>query len=187
MIKTLLVNPPYSLHERYGRSMKSFGAVAEPLGLAYLAASLERAHYPVEIIDAPALKWGIEDVVTRVGKEVHLVGITFITPMFETVQELTHYIKGSCPSTNIIVGGPHPSALPERTLEEIPGIDFVCIGEGEKTIVEVAAYLDGNRDLTNIKNIKNLKDIKGLAYRKKGKTIINPPRPFEKAPIPGDR
>lgn len=180
MIKTLLVNPPYSLHERYGRSMKSFGAVAEPLGLAYLAASLERAHYPVEIIDAPALQWGIKDVVTRVEKGVHLVGITFITPMFETVKELTHHIKRSCPSTNIIVGGPHPSALPERTLEEIPDIDFVCIGEGEKTIVEVVAYLDGNRNLTNTTNVKDIKDLKGLAYRNKGKIVVNPPRPFEK-------
>ena len=37
----VLVNPPFSLRERYGEDMKNFGAVSEPLGIAYIAAYLE--------------------------------------------------------------------------------------------------------------------------------------------------
>ena len=41
-MKVLLINPPYSTEERYGRDLGKFGPLNEPLGLAYLAANLER-------------------------------------------------------------------------------------------------------------------------------------------------
>ena len=52
----VLINPPLSLQERYGKDMQKFGAESEPLGLAYIAAYLESLNIPVRIIDAPAMQ-----------------------------------------------------------------------------------------------------------------------------------
>lgn len=41
MHSVVLINPPLTLEARYGKDMKHFGAVSEPLGLAYIAAYLE--------------------------------------------------------------------------------------------------------------------------------------------------
>ncbi len=172
MIKTLLINPPYFLEDRYGSWMKSFGAVTEPMGLAYLAGSLKANNFPVEILDAPAMNYSIIEITDYIRNgNYQLVGITFLTPMFDVVKELTHSIKKVNRKIKIIVGGPHPTALPEKTIKELPDVDFVCIGEGEKTIVEMIGFLQGKVDIGQIN---------GIAYRKDGEIIKNPSRLFER-------
>ncbi len=173
MAKTLLVNPPFSVSERYGNDMKKFGGVSEPLGLAYLASNLEKNGFSVQIIDAPAEELTNRDIVENcIGEDVNLIGVTFLTPMFSSIKELTEQIKKFHPGVTIIAGGPHPSALPERTLEEISSIDVICIGEGERTIVEVSEYLSGKG---------KIEDIKGIAYRDGDcdEIRLNSPRPME--------
>ena len=54
----LLINPPITLEERYG-SFATVGSQAPPLGLCYLAASVRKCGYSVQIIDAPALDMAI--------------------------------------------------------------------------------------------------------------------------------
>jgi radical SAM superfamily enzyme YgiQ (UPF0313 family) len=172
VIKTLLINPPFSLEERYGNQLKSFGAITEPMALAYLAGSLKKEGLNVEILDAAALEYSIQDVLNHIiQNKYHLIGITFLTPMFDIIKELTYKIKKSCVNVKIIVGGPHPTALPEKTLKEIPAVDYVCIGEGEKTILEL---------VNNFYHKKNIKKIKGICYRDYNKIIKKPSRSFEK-------
>jgi anaerobic magnesium-protoporphyrin IX monomethyl ester cyclase len=172
MTRTVLINPPYSLEERYGRSIKQFGAVTEPLGLAYLAAALEAAGHAVAILDAPAMTWDIGEVVDRIATEGwDLMGVTLLTPMFASVRDLLREVRQSSPRTRIIVGGAHASALPERTLEEIPEIDFLCVGEGEETLVHLVSTLDGRGLLENVP---------GLAFRRNGRIIRNADRPLIK-------
>lgn len=172
MPKTILINPPYSLEDRYGSQMKTFGAISEPMGLAYLANSLEREGFPVEILDAQVLGLTQINVVDYV-KQSHadVVGITFLTPMFNAVRELTNSIKNACPRIKIIVGGAHPTALPEKTLEECPSIDYVCIGEGESVILNFLKYVTGN---------KKEAEITSLAYRYNSQIIKNPAVDFIK-------
>ena len=56
--------------------MKSFGAVSEPLGLAYLAAALETVGCPVEIMDAAALDLTPDDIIQRIhAGDFGLVGV----------------------------------------------------------------------------------------------------------------
>ena len=172
MIRTLLINPPYSLEERYGRNIKQFGAVTEPLGLAYLAAALEGSGREVAIHDAPALGCDLGMTVEKITTEKwDLVGVTLLTPMFDSVRRLLREIRRQAPHVLIVVGGAHASALPERTLAEIPEIDFLCIGEGEETIGELVAALEG---------VTSLSEISGLAFRHHGEIIRNRGRGFLK-------
>lgn len=152
--------------------MKAFGAISEPMGLAYLAGSLEQAGFTVGILDAQALELTQANVVDYVRQShTDIVGITFLTPMFNAVKELTDAIKNACPQIKIIVGGAHPTALPEQTMEECSSIDYVCIGEGETVIVDFLKYVSGKKKET---------DIPSLAYRSNGQIKKNPSVGFVK-------
>lgn len=154
----VLINPPLSLEDRYGKDMQKFGAVSEPLGLAYIAAYLETVDVPVRIIDAPALEMGIDDVIEDLSMHADVVvGITMLTPAFKVAAKLCSAIKHSFSDRVIVLGGAHPTALPERTLQEIPAADIVCIGEGEVTMSEVVSSCLGKD--------RRLSEIKGICYR----------------------
>lgn len=168
----VLIAPPLTLEDRYGKDMKHFGAVTEPLGIAYLAGYLQNEQIDVAIIDAPAENKSIDDVIQEIKDNGYsLVGISMLTPSFRVVKALCDRIKAHLPELTIILGGPHCTALPEKTLAEISSADLVCFGEGEKTITEVARDRHSN----------DLKPIKGICYRdKSGKIKKNDPRPFIK-------
>lgn len=168
--KVVLISPPLTLEDRYGKDMKHFGALSEPLGLAYLAGMLQTFGVVVEIIDAPAENL---DTASTVAKLKHLgaelVGISLLTPSFGVVKDLCGRIRSAAPDLTIILGGPHCTALPEQTLEEIGSADLVCFGEGEKTLKEVvSSFREGE-----------FGRIPGLCYRdKQGRIIKNEPRPY---------
>ena len=52
----------------------------------------------------------------------------------------------------IIFGGIHPTLMPEEVIEN-PYIDLICVGEGEKAILELANRIDNKEDINGIKNI----------------------------------
>jgi len=168
MNSVVLVNPPLTLEDRYGKDMKHFGAVSEPLGLAYIAGYLEFQKIPVRIIDSQAEGLSMADVVASIlsGNE-SIIGITMLTPAFGVVKNLCKQIKHKCPDRRIVLGGAHGTVLPERTLEEIPEADIVCIGEGEVTLSEIARLRDDTL----------LSGINGICFRSENKLIRTAPRP----------
>lgn len=168
----VLIVPPLTLEDRYGEDMKYFGGVTEPLGIAYLAGCLQNEQVDVAIIDAPAENKSINDIIQEiVNKRYSLIGISILTPAFGAAKALCLSIKAHLTDLTIILGGPHCTAMPERTLTEISSADLVCFGEGERTIVEVAQNKYNN----------TLATINGICYRDKaGKIIKNNPRPFIK-------
>ncbi len=72
----VLINPPFSLEDRYGKDMEQFGAVTEPLGLAYIAGYLVSKNISVRIIDAPAEKLSGDDIINSIlNKGENIIGI----------------------------------------------------------------------------------------------------------------
>ena len=68
----------------------------------------------------------------------------------------------------IIWGGPHPSILPQQTLES-QYADVVCIGEGDATFYNIVKAFQNNTPLSAIK---------GIGFKYDGKAVINPPAPL---------
>lgn len=170
--KVALIAPPLTLEDRYGKDMKHFGAVTEPLGIAYIAGVLESSGVSVFIFDAPAEGLNVTDVCEKIDRfSITLVGITLLTPSFGVVKDLCDQIKLTCPDVVIVLGGPHCTALPERTLAEISSADLVCFGEGELTMKEVVQSAGDRR----------YDAILGLCWRNgEGDIVKNPPRPYIK-------
>ncbi|MBW2310078.1 MAG: cobalamin-dependent protein [Deltaproteobacteria bacterium] len=166
-MRVLLINPPYTTEDRYGKDLGKFGPLNEPLGLAYLAANLERGGHEVAILDAPALNLTSSDICQYMeGRPYDLIGVTMLTPMYNRSVEVVRALRHAFPGITIVVGGPHPTILPRETLLDNKEIDFVVIGEGEVVFLDLVNALD---------RAASTDDIPGIGYRKNGTVIINQP------------
>ena len=142
-----------------------------PLGLAYLAAVLERDGHQVSVFDLgldPSLP--LEDGAARVAAfGPHLIGISAMTSVYQSALETAILLKASL-GRPVVLGGPHATVYPERVLAESPVIDYVIRGEGEETLLALVHAVDaGSRDLGSIQ---------GLTYRSRGEIVSNPDRPL---------
>jgi len=68
-----------------------------------------------------------------------------------------HYIKlaariKTITKAPIIVGGPYPSVAPDFILKE-PCIDYICIGEGEESLLEMCRLLDSGKSVEKVPGI----------------------------------
>lgn len=145
----------------------SHGGVYPPFGLWAVASCLKKIGVPVDILDAFAYHLGIRDVVDNfvLGLvDSERVGVECNLDNFPQTKEIVQRIKGNWPKKIVFGGGPFASVAPELYLKNTP-IDFVVIGEGEKTICDLIeagwAY----------------KKVRGVAYLKDGKVIINERQP----------
>jgi len=145
-----------------------FGRKLPPLGLTYVAAALEQADFQVELIDNYMLKKPLDYIKSEAKRlKPDIVGITCGSVTYQPCIETTKAIKEVLPSCKIVVGGWHPSYLPETMLEH-PEIDYVVMGEGERAIVELANSITKG-------DTASISKIAGVAYRDNGKIVRNEP------------
>lgn len=170
MIDVLLVYPPYS-----------WPFMSPPLGLAYIAAVLHDAGYTVKILDMTPMRITMEQLEGEIRKiKPKVLGISSMTIQAKKAIQIAEIAKKANDSIKVIVGGPHPTALPEEMLAS-RSVDFVCMGEGEFTVTElVESLLHENGDISAIP---------GLVSRgSRGEMVRTEPRPLihdlDKLPFP---
>jgi anaerobic magnesium-protoporphyrin IX monomethyl ester cyclase len=150
-----LLHPPVFQNPRAVTGLRP----APPLGLAYVAASLERAGHRVRVVDAIAeapdaveregavVRLGLspEQMVERIAPDVEAIGLSnmwsFSWPL---VRGLLHRIRARFPHVPIVCGGEHFNGLPELSMQQAP-IDFIVRGEGEEAAVELFAAIERER------------------------------------------
>ncbi len=112
----------------------------------------------------------MEELASRiVDSNPDVVGISCMySLMWEDVASLSTILRDTIPDTLQVLGGFHPSALPEDSLKN-SSADCVVVGEGEETFLELVDSYSDSRDFSNIK---------GIAFKNKNSTILNPPRPY---------
>jgi len=152
------------------KSPWGLGRRLPPLGLAYVAAALEKSGFQVEILDNYLLKKPIDDVKLEIKRlEPEIVGITCGSLTYRQCVETAKTVKEVLPSCKVVVGGPHPSYMPDSMLQHSE-IDYVVLGEGERAIVELATHITRGEDDRAISTIP------GIAYRHGEKMIKTAPR-----------
>lgn len=135
-----------------------------PMGLALIAAVLEKCGYQVSVIDANALGLRPESISGYING-ADAIGITAMTPSIAEAIKIALQLKKTHPDVPVILGGAHATLLPEETLKAAPAIDMVVRGEGEKTIIDL---------LKAIQAKTSLDVIAGINYRKDGLIVGNP-------------
>ena len=144
-MKILLIYPvPPKSHWPKGQMLARW----VPTGLAYIGAVLQRAGHTVKaLVRAEQLikngfDWVAADAqLHRLLEEFQpeMIGFSVLTPMVPEAGSIARLAKQICGDQVLVAaGGPHPSAIPERMLQECPAIDVIVVGEGEDTMVELA-------------------------------------------------
>lgn len=91
---------------------------------------------------------------------IDLIGFTSTTPDYPDVIEIAQAIKKERPNVKIIVGGCHPTFMPQEILKESPMIDYIACGPGDNVLLKLASRVE-------------LSEIEGLAYRNNGDIHVN--------------
>ncbi len=140
-----------------------------PLALIAVAAPLLEAGYQVDIVDTALEDDYVSAVLQRMPGALCL-GISLITgPMIRGAVQVGEAVKERFPTVPIVVGGWHPSILPEQTLEA-SFVDVVALKQGEVTLLELARALREGESLDSVSGIL-WKDSAGRMHR-------NPPRVY---------
>lgn len=141
-MKILLIKPPYKTH-----------VMTPPIGLGYIASSLEKEKHCVTILDVTLHRVSPENVCQNVIESNYdAVGISMMSPSHFWVKELVGLIKKKKKDVLTLLGGPHVSALPEFVLKDIQA-DVAVVGEGENSVVEVVEAYNNKKTFQNIKGI----------------------------------
>jgi radical SAM superfamily enzyme YgiQ (UPF0313 family) len=157
----ILINPPWIRSK--GNIWQGISSCMPPLGIAYIASYLEQQGISAAIIDGQAERLLPEEIVKRV-QESHpkYIGITATTALIFPAYKIAAALKAVCPDITIILGGVHPTVLPEEALAQ-PSVDGVVRGEGEQTLLEIIRG-------------KSRETIDGLSYRANGQIRHNKER-----------
>lgn len=150
MKKILLIEP--------GSEVSTF----PPIGLLHIASAI-RDKSEVFIKDYSGIKINEEEIRKTIEKiDPFIVGLRVLTgPNIDRALKISKIAKQL--GKIVVWGGPHPTILPEQTLEN-EYIDSVVIGEGEYSFQDLIKYYEGK-----------LKEINGIGIKKNGKIIITLP------------
>jgi anaerobic magnesium-protoporphyrin IX monomethyl ester cyclase len=144
-----------------------------PLGLLFVAGSLEKADFEVQLLDNYHVRKPLEQVKQEIRRlEPEIVGITCGSVTYRPCIETAKAVKEALPSCKIVVGGWQPSYMPESLLQHTE-IDYLVRGEGENAMVELATKITEGEDRSAIAKIP------GVAFRHNGKTVMTPPKLIE--------
>lgn len=172
-LKVALAPPPFREAGVVGttKSMKAVINLIPPLGLAYLAAVLEKARIDVSITDGSRGLSLAQVMAELKARQPDIVGISSTTPTFLDAIELARAVRQAFPKAITVLGGAHVTAIPhEAMLEDV--FDVGVVGEGEMTFLEFVQRVEDKGSLDKV----DLEQIKGLAFRQDGQIVMTPPR-----------
>lgn len=163
-LKIQLIHPP----GLYNGETLNTSKPSLPLGLAYVAASLQSAGFCIQIIDAIGEAPGrtkregllfrigldTQEIVEKIQSDTCVVGIScMFSYLWPLTRELIREIHKARPDVIIVCGGEHFTAMTEESMKEAP-INYIVMGEGEETVVELMdALASGRSDFDNIPGI----------------------------------
>lgn len=137
-----------------------------PVGILTLAAWLEQHGHPTAVHDClgPFAPSGIEaNAQSVLSTKPELVGFSATTSAFMDAADMAAYIKTKAPHVRVVVGNAHASSLGAPLLEHFPELDYLCIGEGEGAMLDLAE----GREISEIDN---------LVWRDGDRVRVNPRR-----------
>ena len=156
------------------------GASYENLGIEYLSAYIKQKGHKTRLFLDPKLfndtyivskklsrLFSLEDekIAELIDYNPEMICISVISPDYQWAKRVAMKIRKKT-SAPIVFGGIHPSSVPKEVLKN-KAVDFVVIGEGEQTLLELIECIKYKREFYSIK---------GLGFKDHGNIIINPLR-----------
>lgn len=150
---------------------------APDLGLGYLATALRKDGHQVQIFDRYMSKLTIPKFRNYLKEMESLgaIGLKLFSEDITSAKETIAIIKEICPTTAVIVGGPHPSGAPVHTMTAISQADYGFIGESETGLPALIKKIEEGGEIST----EMLKKIPGLIWRDNKEVTCNPPKFME--------
>jgi radical SAM superfamily enzyme YgiQ (UPF0313 family) len=166
-MRVLLINPDSELSIKSKVYRRAVAPVL-PMGIAYVAAVLEKEGIAVAIEDQYASKISNDELLDRISKTApEIVGISCLTANMSNVKTIVLKLRESHPDIRIVLGNIHATLFSEQLLRDNLA-DAVVRGEGEYSMLEVARAMERKCELRNID---------GVSYREQdGSVVHNHPR-----------
>ena len=148
-----------------------------PLGILYISSFLEKHGFQNEVFDSTfSTLDNLKEKLLNQKPDILAIYTNLMTKL--NVLKIIKFIRSqeSLNDTKIILGGPEVRNHTENFLNY--GADFIIIGEGEETTLELIKFLDipENFSLRAESKSESLILIKGLAYLENGNVITTPER-----------
>jgi anaerobic magnesium-protoporphyrin IX monomethyl ester cyclase len=160
--KILFVTPPYhsGIPELAGRWM--------PLAFVHLAAAARDAGVAAEIYDAMAKGDGRPEIERRLRRaQARYVACSAMTATVDQAVLTLALAKEVDPGTVTVLGGIHASFMYREILAGSAAVDFVVIGEGERTLQALLLTLEQGGDPAGVA---------GIAFRRGPDLVVTEPR-----------
>ena len=120
--------------------------IIEPLGILYLSGALKKAGHQTDIV-----KSDVENVEEKVRDfSPDIIAYSLCTGQHKYFRNLNLQLKNKFNFISVF-GGSHPTFFNEFIQE--PGVDIICIGEGEEAMVDLANRLQNNQSFADIPNL----------------------------------
>jgi anaerobic magnesium-protoporphyrin IX monomethyl ester cyclase len=167
MKKVMLITPPY-----HSGVVESAGTWLN-LGFVYLAGSLRKAGYDVEIYDAMSYFHTFDQIIKKIQtSKPDVVATTAITATINDCLAVCRLSKQINPELVTILGNVHPTFMWEEILKEHSDyVDYIVRGEGEITLPELLDCHFSKRDVSRVK---------GIAFRVENTAVATPRREYIK-------
>ncbi|MCK4462782.1 MAG: B12-binding domain-containing radical SAM protein [Candidatus Omnitrophica bacterium] len=173
-MKIILINPP----SPFLISQKDFS----PLGILYLASVLRENNFEVEVLDLANKEDQLESVLKPLEADIY--GISATTPQYPLAKKILKILKKTNLNVPVVIGGAHPSSIPNKCLAD--GFDYVVVGEGEQAMLNIALQYQDKEPIKKIircpyirnidtipKPARDLIDLKSYGYDVDGHPAIS--------------
>jgi len=151
-MRVLLVQPPYCSNSFVQKS-----SVLEPLASEILASAIP--HHDCEIFDMRLDNIHLSEKIENFRPDV--VGAGCVTAGYYECIKVLKETKLLNPEIVTVVGGHHPSVMPQDFNKDF--INFIVMGEAEKTFPELIESIELKKDILAIKGLAIPKD-SGLLF-----------------------
>ena len=148
--------------------MERYGAHKYYHGLGYLSSVLKLAGHDAHLLylDHQPEEDEFLQRLARVGPQ--LLAFSATTHQYPYVEQCARWTKQAMPGLSTCVGGTHPTLVPQQVVAN-HDLDYVCLGEGEYPLQELATALEEGRSCEQIAN---------LWLRRDGNVVQNRLRPL---------
>lgn len=78
------------------------------------------------------------------------IGISLTSVEYYRARDISIFLKEKFPSIPILWGGVHPTIAPDTCF---PHADYVCMGEGERSIIDFSEAMSSGKDVAKVHNL----------------------------------
>lgn len=190
----VLINPSYmdshdisKRHDTY-RSLIEAGNMyvfpfEPPLGLASLLSVLHLNGISAKLLDLQAEEFTISEIVSFLkNNNPRYVGISAMTTTYPRAIKVAELVKKTLPQCKVILGGIHPTIMPEDTIAE-ECFDYIIRGEAEESLVQLLKTNSTDNQIDGIVNKKSSKNIDFKTVPHVKDLDVYPPPDYDSFPI----